>query len=140
MAWINSVAIKTSDLPMKPFCFANDHILPSEQASLHPLDIGLIRGYAIFDFFRTENFKPFFLEEYLRRFISSAEKTSLPLNFDINDLSRIGHDLIEKNELEQGGIRMVLSGGVSENHFSPSRGSLYIFCEELKMPPQEKYD
>ena len=44
---------KTDDLPMKPFCFANDRIVPSAQASMHPLDIGLIRGYAIFDFFRT---------------------------------------------------------------------------------------
>src|SRR5690554_4433840 len=125
---------------MKPFCFANDRILPSEQAFIHPLDIGLIRGYAIFDFFRTENFKPFFLEEYLQRFISSAEDTSLPLNFGLGELHRIVYELIEKNELEQGGIRMILSGGVSENHFSPSNGSLFIFCEELKMPPQEKYD
>jgi|SRR5690554_3657932 len=125
---------------MKPFCFANDRILPSEQAFIHPLDIGLIRGYAIFDFFRTENFKPFFLEEYLRRFISSAERTYLPLNLGLHELERIVHELIEKNELEQGGIRMILSGGVSENHFSPSRGSLFIFCETLNMPPREKYE
>lgn len=125
---------------MKPFCFANDRIVPSEQAVIHPLDIGLIRGYAIFDFFRTENFKPFFLEEYLHRFISSAEKTYLPLNLGLNELERVVHELIEKNELEQGGIRMILSGGVSGNHFSPSQGSLFIFCETLNMPPQAKYD
>ena len=125
---------------MKPFCFANDRIVLSAQASIHPLDIGLIRGYAIFDFFRTENFKPFFVDEYLQRFISSAERTSLPLNFGLQELHRIVHELIEKNELEQGGIRMILSGGVSANHFAPSEGSLFIFCEELNMPPQEKYD
>ncbi len=124
---------------MKPFCFAKNQVVSSDHASVHPLDIGLIRGYAIFDFFRTENFQPFFLEEYLNRFISSAKGTSLPLDYNLDELKNIVHTLIEKNELEQGGIRMLLSGGISDNNFSPARGSLFIFCEDLLMPSAEKY-
>ncbi|WP_200974142.1 aminotransferase class IV [Echinicola sp. 20G] len=124
---------------MKPFCFSVDQITESQKASLHPMDIGLIRGYAVFDFFRTVNYKPLFLEDYLDRFIKSASKTHLNLNYTAQELEQIIHQLIQKNDLEQGGIRMVLSGGVSDNHFSPADGSLYIFCEELLMPSEEKY-
>lgn len=62
---------------MKPFCFADGKIIPTESATIHPMDLGLIRGYGIFDFFRTVNQSPLFLEHYLDRFITSAEKTFL---------------------------------------------------------------
>ena len=55
------------------------------------------------------------------------------------ELRTIISELIAKNDLEQGGIRMVLTGGVSENHFSPSTGTLFMFGEELSFPSEEKY-
>ena len=125
---------------IKPFCFSVDQIVSSEEARVHPLDIGLIRGYAIFDFFRTVHFQPLFLDDYLERFISSAQRLRLPLALSKEDLERVIFLLIEKNKLEQGGIRMVLTGGVSDNHFSPTAGSLFIFCEALQMPSAEKYE
>jgi branched-chain amino acid aminotransferase len=124
---------------MKPFCFADGIIIPTESATLHPMDLGLIRGYGIFDFFRTVNYSPLFLEDYLDRFISSAERTFLPLPYSRAQLSEIISMLIEKNNLENGGLRMVLSGGISENHFSPAEGKLFIFAESLSLPAEEKY-
>lgn len=124
----------------KPFCFSANQILPTGAASVHPLDIGLIRGYAIFDFFRTENFQPLFLESYLDRFMASAKNTYLSLGLGREELKNIIFTLIEKNELEQGGVRMILTGGISDNNFSPTEGGLFIFCEELKMPSTKKYE
>jgi branched-chain amino acid aminotransferase len=124
---------------MKPFCFAKDEIIASEFASIHPLDIGLIRGYAIFDFFRTVGSNPLFLEDYLARFTHSAKSAHLPLSYSIEELADIIHELIDKNELNNGGVRMVLSGGISENFFTPASGQLFIFCEPLKLPAEEKY-
>ncbi|MFD2202182.1 aminotransferase class IV [Shivajiella indica] len=125
---------------MKTFCFANSQIIESEKAKIHPMDIGLIRGYGIFDFFRTSNYSPVFLNDYLDRFIRSAEKTFLALDFGKEELSQVIHELIEKNDLKNGGIRMFLSGGVSENHFSPTKGSFFIFCEDLDFPSKDKYE
>lgn len=125
---------------MKPYCFAGDIIKDASQAFLHAQDIGLIRGYGVFDFFRTVNGVPLFGERYLDRFIRSAERAYLPLPYAKNELNDIIDELIRKNELIDGGVRMVLSGGLSENHFTPSGGSLFIFCELLSMPPSEKYE
>jgi branched-chain amino acid aminotransferase len=124
---------------MKPFCFADGVIIPTESATIHPMDLGLIRGYGIFDFFRTVDYSPLFLEDYLDRFISSADRTFLPLPYSRAQLREIIALLIEKNNLENGGLRMVLSGGVSENHFSPAEGKLFIFAEPLSLPSEEKY-
>lgn len=124
---------------MKPFCFADGKFIPTESATIHPSDLGLIRGYGIFDFFRTANYQPLFLDHYLDRFITSAEKTYLPLDYSRAELKSIITGLIEKNDLREGGIRMVLSGGVSENHFSPAKGKLFIFAESLIFPSEEKY-
>lgn len=125
---------------MKPYCFAKNGIINSSTAQVHPMDIGLIRGYGIFDFFRTSNHVPLFLSDYLDRFIRSAEKTHLNLQYNKSELADIIKELIQKNDLGNGGIRMLLTGGVSENHFSPSNGDLFIFCEDLLFPSQEKYD
>jgi branched-chain amino acid aminotransferase len=125
---------------MKPFCFADGQLVPTQTATIHASDIGLIRGYGIFDFFRTVNYQPLFLEDYLDRFISSAAKTYLPLDYSREELRTIIGELIEKNDLKTGGLRMVLSGGISENHFSPANGKLFIFAESLMFPTQEKYE
>ncbi len=124
---------------MKPFCFAKDEIIESKLATSHPLDIGLIRGYAIFDFFRTVGPNPLFLEDYLLRFINSAKSAHLPLAYSKEDLEQIIHKLIAKNELENGGVRMILTGGISDNFFTPASGDLFLFCEPLSLPSEEKY-
>ncbi|WP_296701980.1 aminotransferase class IV [Algoriphagus sp.] len=125
---------------MKPFCFADGEIIESKNATIHPMDLGLIRGYGIFDFFRSVNYKPLFLDHYLDRFITSAEKTYLPLPYTRSELKQIIQELTDKNDMEQGGFRLVLSGGLSENHFSPANGKLFIFPETLLFPSEEKYN
>ncbi|MBN3520329.1 aminotransferase class IV family protein [Algoriphagus lutimaris] len=125
---------------MKPFCFADGNIIDSTKAQIHPMDLGLIRGYGIFDFFRSVNYTPLFLEHYLDRFIGSAEKTFLPLSYSREELKQIIKELTDKNDMEQGGFRMLLTGGLSENHFSPAEGKLFIFPESLIFPSEEKYN
>ncbi len=125
---------------MKPFCFAKNQIIDAQSAQVHPMDISLIRGYGIFDFFRTSNHVPLFLSDYLDRFIRSAEKTHLKLGYSKSELAEIIKELIQKNDLKNGGIRMLLTGGVSENHFSPAESTLFIFGEDLIFPSKEKYE
>ncbi|MDN3205536.1 aminotransferase class IV [Algoriphagus sediminis] len=124
---------------MLKYCFARDKIILTENATLHPMDLAVIRGYGIFDFFRVSNSKPLFLDHYLDRFINSAEATYLGLALSREELSQVILELIDKNDMITGGFRMILTGGLSENHFSPGKGSLFIFAEELFLPSEEKY-
>ncbi len=137
--WILVLILTTHFDARKPFCFADGNMIPTQDARLHPADLAVIRGYGIFDFFRTEQYQPVFWEDYLDRFTASAAKTFLPLPYSREELRAIITELIAKNDLKQGGIRMVLTGGVSENHFSPATGTLFMFGEELSFPSEEKY-
>ena len=52
--------------------FVNQSFVEEEKATLLVSDLGLQRGYAAFDFFRTKDHIPLFLEDYLDRFFNSA--------------------------------------------------------------------
>jgi D-alanine transaminase/branched-chain amino acid aminotransferase len=54
-------------------CYFNGGIIPVEQASVKINDLSLLRGYGLFDYFRTYNGIPFQWDWYWARFSRSAE-------------------------------------------------------------------
>jgi len=125
---------------MSQFFFLNDEIVPADKATIGITDISILRGFAIFDFFRTVKFKPLLMDGYLQRFINSAKMMELPLNYHQKDLENIIHQLIEKNEMAEAGVRLVLTGGYSENAFLPSDPNFMILIEPVKLPPREWFE
>ena len=120
--------------------FVNNDFLPESQALLSVKDIGLLRGFAIFDFFRTVNHRPLMMVPYLRRFIRSAQLMELPLDYTEEQLAVFITRLINENShLREAGIRLILTGGYSENAFLPTAPNFAILVEPVKLPPKEWY-
>lgn len=120
--------------------FLNDQILSADKASIGIRDISILRGFAIFDFFRTVDFKPLLMDGYLQRFITSAKLMDLPLKYSKEQIAEIIFHLLEKNELAQAGVRLVLTGGYSDNAFLPAEPNFMILIEPVKLPSQEWFD
>jgi hypothetical protein len=59
------------------YVYLNGRIVPEEEAAISPFDIGLLRGYAVFDLLRTVRLRPFLLPEHLRRLRESADHLGL---------------------------------------------------------------
>jgi len=38
------------------FCYFNGKIVPADRALIHPDDLGVLRGYGVFDVMKTEKF------------------------------------------------------------------------------------
>jgi len=57
--------------------FLNGRVLPADEASISLLDIGLLRGHAVFELLRTVSGRPFLLAEHLKRPRHSAELLGL---------------------------------------------------------------
>ncbi len=95
-------------------------LTPAAEASVHVTDLGLLRGYAIFDYLLTRSGQPMFLDDYLSRLLRSAELLRLKLPFDRQELRRQVVELVQANDMEEGGIRFLVTGGPSPDGYTPA--------------------
>lgn len=99
----------------------------SSDVSVSINDVGFLRGYGIFDFFRIMNGKPIFLSDHLDRFLSSAQKMGLKHSYSKDFLGQLIWDLASMSNDECLGVKMILSAGDSLNGYDPIGDSqLYI--------------
>ena len=80
-----------------PSIFMNGRIMPAEQAAISPLDIGLLRGYAVFDLLRTVGGRPFLLAEHLKRLRASAELLGLTVPYSDAEIAEAIDELLLLN-------------------------------------------
>ena len=124
---------------MAKFCFINGEILPSEKAVIGVDDLGLTRSYAVFDFMRTYNGKPFLIKDHLARLRNSGNSLHLSLNYTDDEISEFVAELLSKNEIKEAGIRFLLTGGNSINNTSFEKPNFIIVLEDLPSYPNEYY-
>lgn len=120
--------------------FINDDFFEEDKAVIKTNDLALQRGYGVFDFFRTSNNQPLFLEDYLNRFYHSAKEMFIKVPLERKQLKEIIFKLIEKNNLPESGIRITATGGYSPDGYMPVEGNIIIQQQPLKLPPKEKYE
>jgi branched-subunit amino acid aminotransferase/4-amino-4-deoxychorismate lyase len=118
-------------------CYLNGQTLPTGKHTIAINDLGLLRGYAIFDFCRTANGKPFLLPLYLTRFRNSARLMDLDLMYSNEQITAAVYELLEMSKLPFAGIRFLLTGGYTEDSFTPTRPNFMITIEELSQVPAE---
>ncbi|MEL6561905.1 MAG: aminotransferase class IV [Bacteroidota bacterium] len=120
--------------------FFNDELLEENDISISPNDLIVQRGVGIFDFFRIVSGKPLFIQEHLNRFIKSAEIAKIPLRWSYEKLEEMVNQLIAVNQKDSGGIKIILSGGVSPMGMEIISPNLIIIQNRAKSPAPEKYE
>ncbi|MEL7121541.1 MAG: aminotransferase class IV [Bacteroidota bacterium] len=118
----------------------NGNLVPKEQAVLGVNDLGIIRGFGIFDYFLVHSKQPLFLDDYVARFFQSAEKVYLDLGINISQLKNRIYELIEANEMEEAGIRLVATGGYAADGYTPTQPHIMILQYPYSAPSPEKYE
>jgi branched-chain amino acid aminotransferase len=119
--------------------FLNDSFLSQSDALLPILDLGLLRGYAVFDYLRTYNKKPFHLQDHLERLHYSAKETSLSIPYDFATLTSIIVELIERSKGDELSIKLIVTGGQSPDQLIPSLKSSFIAFTYPLTPPKREY-
>lgn len=127
---------------MKKFCYINGKIVPEENASVSISDLGLLRGYAVFDFLRTYNGKPFLLPEHLRRLENSASLVGLKVPLSRVKIAQIIDELLKKNKLNEATIKIIITGGVSKDGLTYDINSptVIVITKEIGLPQAEIYE
>ncbi|HEY1062364.1 MAG TPA: aminotransferase class IV [Daejeonella sp.] len=118
----------------KLFVWVNDSLIPSEEANLNIADLAVQRGYGIFDFFKTIDGKPVFLEDHLDRLYRSAVLMRLELKQSRDEIRDKIIRLIENNNLKDSGIKMILTGGFSPDGFNIAEPNLIISQQAFEIP------
>lgn len=104
----------------------NGEVVEVKEARIHVNDVGLLRGYGIFDFFPIINFQPLFEADYFNRFYRSAELMNLEVPVSREELHERVVDLSKRNEIPQGYTKLVLTGGYATDGYTPASSNLFI--------------
>lgn len=110
----------------------NGKLIPEKEAKLSITDLAIVRGYGIFDFFKTVRNHPIFLEDNLDRFYQSANLMDLPVNYSREELKAQITALMEANLIPESGIKILLTGGYSSDGYSIAEPNLIISQQALK--------
>lgn len=124
---------------MLPVTYLNGEYLDTSSASLGIADLSIIRGYGVFDYFRYAGGSPRFLADHLARFRNSAAALHLPLALTDLQLTKVVMTLIERNEVADGGIRFVLTGGYAADGYTPRQPNLFAVASTFVAPPAALY-
>jgi branched-chain amino acid aminotransferase len=110
----------------KIYSIINGVFFEKNDAKISISDLSIQRGYGVFDFFRTVQNQPIFLEDHLDRFFYSAAEMKLEPPFNRSQIKELIYELIAKNNVPDSGIKVILTGGYSEDGFTLSRPNLII--------------
>ena len=125
---------------MEPIFYVNGEYAPESKALLGATDIGLLRGYGVFDFTITYDRKPFRLRDHLDRLWNSARIIGLILPWSKEELEDLVYKTLDMNPEGEKGIRIVVTGGQSNDTFLPSgKPSLIIIVKPVKEYPKKYY-
>ncbi|HTK05856.1 MAG TPA: aminotransferase class IV [Ktedonobacteraceae bacterium] len=90
------------------------------EATLSLNDVAVLRGYSAFESFRTYDRRPFHLDEHLNRLFRSAALIELEMPFTHEFLAGIIQQVIERNAYKHATLRILVTGGESEDGVLPS--------------------
>lgn len=117
--------------------FQDGQIKELKDMHLPMADLGVQRGYGIFDFLRTNEKHALFIDDHLDRFFHSASAMHLTVDFRRNEIINIINLLINRNELPYSGIKILLTGGDSTDGYTMINPRLSIFQQNLQPIPNQ---
>lgn len=116
---------------MKNFYYLNGKIIEKNKAFIKVNDLGLLRGYGVFDYLRTYSRRPFHLDDHLNRFFRSASCLNLKVPVLKKELRQIIFRLLAKNKtLKELSFRLVLTGGETEDAKTSPKPTFFIIVDK----------
>ena len=100
--------------------YVNGTWVHPDKASLSINDTAVLRSYSVFESLRTYDRRPFHLDDHLSRLFHSAELIDMDIPFSREDITGIVHEIIERNTYLHATIRILITGGESEDGVLPS--------------------
>ncbi len=118
----------------------NGDLYDHNKASIPATDLTLRRGYGLFDFFRVHEGIPLYFEHHLKRLFRGIDRLGLNVRWSRDEIAEQVLKVIGANEIERvTGIRIVVTGGLSADGFTPADANVIITQERFRLPPEHLY-
>lgn len=125
---------------MSSIFYIDGEFVREEDATIAASDLSVLRGYGVFDYMRTYNGHPFYLDAHLDRLNNSARLIGLKLPHPQEEIRQIIMDTIARNNHEEYNVRIVVTGGSSPDNIIPvGESRLLVYITPFKPMPQEWY-
>ncbi len=113
--------------------YINGEYVADDAAKVAVTDLGITRGYGVFDYLRTYSGRPFHLQDHLERLAYSAMTLGLELSHSLSEIAEIVATLLKNNSYPESAVKIIATGGISPDQFLPSGpSSLMILVYPLK--------
>lgn len=103
-----------------PICYLNGAFLPLSEAVLPVEDLGVLRGYGVFEYLRTYDGHPFELTAHLARLRYSAEQLYLRIPWPDTEIAGWIEAVLGRNQFPESGVRLILTAGRSSDGKLPT--------------------
>lgn len=121
--------------------FIDDKWIEDSHATISIKDISVLRGFAIFDFLRTYDGKPFRLEDHIDRFNNSARLMGMTPKYSKEAITDIILEGIKRNGFSNTYIKFIQTGGISPDGFMPAeKQTFFVYFAKGEEMPQSLYE
>jgi len=115
------------------FIYVNGSLHPREEASLQINDRGLKFGDGVYETIRVENGRPFSWEKHMQRLATSLNL--IKINYDTASLHEISMNLLKKNNITKGSLRIMITRGIGGVGYLPGKNNVCgVVVEAIHMP------
>lgn len=128
---------------MNQYCFLDGKILSLNEAKVGVEDIGLLRGYGIYDGLSVFKSKPFRFADHWQRFVSGAHALNLNIPVIEEKAEKVIGELAVKNGfMERAIARFILTGGKTSGgiEYDFENPTFYILVEKWDPLPASLYE
>lgn len=123
--------------------YLNGEFVQKQDAKVSVFDHGLLYGDGVFEGIRVYSGNIFKLKEHLDRLYRSAKSIMLDIRYTPEELTEILIQTLQKNQLKDAYIRLVVTRGVGDLGLDPfgcNQPQLIVIAEHLRIYPQELYE
>lgn len=123
------------------YCYLNGEILKTENAKVSIFDIGIMRGFGVYEAMSTFGPKIFMWQDHLDRFKKTAKFLDIEVPISDNDLEEVCYELINKNGFKRSNIKFILTGGnaIEGILYDKNKPTFYVLVEEWKPIDNKNY-
>lgn len=111
---------------MNPVHYFKGEFVEKERIHISVDNVGFLRGYGVFEFFKGHGEQPLFMGDHLDRLFRSAKGMNMAVPLSKQEIAGLVNELLRRNGFAYSSVKILLTGGDSVDGFTPGEPEIII--------------